>query len=294
MGIYEQILQFVLTGLTIGAIYALVALGFNIIHNATGIVNFVQCEFVTLGGMMMYTYYSLLGIPLILSFFLSMATIILLGALIERGPIRAARSKAIIVLVFITIGLSSTIRGTALLAWGPDNVPLPSFSGENVIRILGAAILPQHLWIFGITVGVVIFLQYFFHRTLIGKAMRATAVNRKAASLMGISVNRMVLLSFAMSGGIGAVGGMIIAPITTSSYDTGIMLALKGFSAAILGGYGNNAGAVAGGLILGVLESLGAGLISSKFKNAFAFLILLLVLFFKPTGLLGYGESERV
>ncbi|MDI6762653.1 MAG: branched-chain amino acid ABC transporter permease [Thermodesulfobacteriota bacterium] len=294
MGFYEQILQFVLTGLTIGAIYALVALGFNIIHNATGIVNFVQCEFVTLGGMMMYTYYSLLGIPLILSFFLSMTTIILLGALIERGPIRVARSKAIIVLVFITIGLSSTIRGTALLAWGPDNVPLPSFSGENVIRILGAAILPQHLWIFGITIGVVIFLQYFFHRTLIGKAMRATAVNRKAASLMGISVNRMVLLSFAMSGGIGAVGGMIIAPITTTSYDTGIMLALKGFSAAILGGYGNNAGAIAGGLILGVLESLGAGLISSKFKNAFAFLILLLVLFFKPTGLLGYGESERV
>ncbi len=294
MELYEQILQYVLTGLTIGAIYALVALGFNIIHNATGIVNFVQCEFVTLGGMMMYTYYSVLGIPLLLSFFLSMTTVILLGALIERGPIRVAKSKAIIVLVFITIGLSSTIRGATLLAWGPDNVPLPSFSGEKVIHILGAAILPQHLWIFGITIGVVIFLQYFFHRTLIGKAMRATAVNRKAASLMGISVNRMVLLSFAMSGGIGAVGGMIIAPITTTSYDTGIMLALKGFSAAILGGYGNNAGAIVGGLALGVLESLGAGLISSKFKNAFAFLILLMVLFFKPTGLLGYGESERV
>ncbi len=294
MELHEQILQYVISGLTIGAIYAIVALGFNIIHNATGIVNFVQCEFVTLGGMMMYTYYSLLRIPLFLSFFLSMATVTLLGAAIERGPIRVAKSKAIIILIFITIGISSTIRGTALLVWGPDNVPIPSFSGEKVIRILGATILPQHIWIFAITIGVVIFLQYFFHRTLIGKAMRATAVNRRAASLMGICVNRMVLFSFAMSGGLGAVGGMIIAPITTTSYDTGIMLALKGFAAAILGGYGNSTGAILGGLILGVLESLGAGLISSKFKNAFAFFILLLVLFFKPEGILGHGESERV
>ncbi len=294
MELHEQILQYVISGLTIGAIYAIVALGFNIIHNATGIVNFVQCEFVTLGGMMMYTYYSLLRIPLFLSFFLSMATVTLLGAAIERGPIRIAKSKAIIVLVFITIGLSSTIRGTALLIWGPDNVPIPAFSGEKVIQFFGSALLPQHLWIFAITIVVVIFLQYFFHRTLTGKAMRATAVNRRAASLMGISVNRMVLFSFAMSGGLGAIGGMIIAPITTTSYDTGIMLALKGFAAAILGGYGNSAGAIIGGLILGVLESLGAGLISSKFKNAFAFFILLLVLFLKPEGILGHGEAERV
>jgi len=294
MELHEQILQYIISGLTIGAIYALVALGFNIIHNATGIVNFVQCEFVTLGGMMIYTYYTIFRIPLSFSFFLSTATVTLLGALIERGPIRAAKSKAIIVLIFITIGISSTIRGTALLAWGPDNVPIPSFSGEKVIQILGAAILPQHLWIFAITIVVVIFLQYFFHRTLIGKAMRATAVNRRAASLVGINVNWMILLSFAMSGGLGAVGGIIIAPITTTSYDTGIMLALKGFAAAILGGYGNSTGAIIGGLILGVLESLGAGLISSKFKNAFAFFILLLVLFFKPTGLLGHGETERV
>jgi len=291
---HEQILQYLISGLTIGAIYALVALGFNIIHNATGIVNFVQCEFVTLGGMMMYTFYTLLRFPIPLSFFLSTATVTLLGALIERGPIRMAKSKAIIILVFITIGLSSVIRGTALLTWGPDNVPVPPFSGEVVIRMFGAAILPQHLWIFGITIAVVILLRYFFHRTLIGKAMRATAFNRRAASLVGISTNRMILLSFAMSGGLGAIGGMIIAPVTTTSYDTGIMLALKGFAAAILGGYGNSTGAIVGGLILGVLESLGAGLISSKFKNAFAFLILLLVLFFKPTGLLGHGETDRV
>jgi len=294
MDFSQQISQYVISGLTIGAIYALVALGYNIVHNATGIVNFVQGEFVTLGGMMMYTYYTIFKIPLLFSFFLSVATVTFIGALIERGPIRVAKSKAIIILVFITIGLSSTIRGTALLIWGPDNMPIPSFSGEKVIRVMGAAILPQHLWIFAITIGVVIFLQYFFHRTLVGKAMRATAFNRRAASLVGINVNHMILLSFAMSGGLGAIGGIIIAPITTTSYDTGIMLSLKGFSAAILGGYGNSTGAILGGLILGVLESLGAGLISSKFKNALAFFILLLVLFFKPTGLLGHGEADRV
>ena len=124
--------------------------------------------------------------------------------------------------------------------------------------------------------------------------MRAVSVNRRAASLAGINVNWMILLSFAMSGGLGALGGIIIAPISTTSYDTGVMLSLKGFAAAILGGYGNSTGAIAGGLILGVLESLGAGLISSKFKNAFAFLILLLVLFLKPSGLFGQGEAERV
>jgi branched-chain amino acid transport system permease protein len=294
MDFHEQIFQYIISGLTIGAIYALVALGYNIVHNATGIVNFVQGEFVTLGGMMMYTYYTLFKIPLLLSFFFSVATVTFIGALIERGPIRVAKSKAIIILVFITIGLSSTIRGTALLVWGPDNMPIPSFSGEKVIHVVGAAILPQHLWIFAITIGVVIFLQYFFHRTLVGKAMRATAFNRKAASLVGVNVNHMILLSFAMSGSLGAIGGIIIAPITTTSYDTGIMLSLKGFSAAILGGYGNSTGAILGGLILGVLESLGAGLISSKFKNALAFFILLLVLFFKPTGLLGHREADRI
>jgi branched-chain amino acid transport system permease protein len=294
MELHQQIFQYIISGLTLGAIYAVIALGFNIIHNATGIVNFVQAEFVTLGGMLMYTFYSFLKVPLPLSLLFSTAAVTFLGALIERGPIRMAKSKAIIVLVFITIGISSTLRGTALLVWGPDNMPIPSFSGEKVIRIFGAAILPQHLWIFGITIGIVIFLQYFFHRTLTGKAMRAVSVNRRAASLAGINVNWMILLSFAMSGGLGALGGIIIAPISTTSYDTGVMLSLKGFAAAILGGYGNSTGAIVGGLILGVLESLGAGLISSKFKNAFAFLILLLVLFFKPSGLLGRGEAERV
>jgi len=295
MDLSQQIAQYIITGLTIGAIYAIVAMGFNIIHNATGIVNFAQCEFISLGGMIMYTLVVHVHANMIASFFISMAAVALIGALIERGPIRHARSKEIIVLIFLTVGISGVLRGAAQEAWGTDNLGVPAFSGENPIRLpFGAIIVPQHIWVFAITVLVVVMLHYFFKKTLMGKAMRATAVNRKAAALVGISVNRMILLSFAFSGGLGAVAGMIIAPISTTSYDTGIMLGLKGFAAAILGGYGNFAGAILGGVILGILESLGAGLISSQYKDAIAFFVLLLVLFLKPTGIMGYGESGRV
>lgn len=295
MDFSQQLSQYIITGLTIGAIYAIVAMGFNIIHNATGIVNFAQCNFISLGGMFMYTLVVRLDFPLILSFFISMFGVSLIGALIESGPIRHARSKEIIILIFLTIGLSGALRGTAQGIWGTDNVGVPAFSGDEAIRLAGGAtIVPQHIWIFSITILVMLILRYFFKNTILGKAMRAAAVNRKAAALVGISVNRMILLSFAFSGALGAVAGMIIAPISTTSYDTGIILGLKGFAAAILGGYGNFAGAILGGLILGILESLGAGLISSQYKDAIAFLILLFVLFLKPTGLMGYGESERV
>jgi branched-chain amino acid transport system permease protein len=295
MGLSEQIAQYIITGLSIGAIYAIVAMGFNIIHSATGVVNFAQCEFISLGGMFMYTLVVLLRVPMLISFFISMAAVSLIGALIERGPIRYARSKEIIILIFLTIGLSGTLRGTAQQIWGTDNVGLPAFSGENPIHLpVGATMLPQHIWVFGVTVLVMLALRHFFKNTMLGKAMRATAVNRKAAALVGVSVDRMVMLSFALSGALGAVAGMIIAPISTTSYDTGIMLGLKGFAAAILGGYGNFAGAILGGIMLGLLESLGAGLVSSQYKDAIAFLVLLFVLFLRPTGIMGYGESERV
>ena len=295
MDFTQQIAQYIITGLSIGAIYAIVAMGFNIIHNATGIVNFAQCEFISLGGMFMYTLVVLFKAPVLASFFISMAAVSLIGALVERGPIRYARSKEIIILIFLTIGLSGTLRGTAQQVWGTDNVGVPAFSGEDPIHLpVGATMLPQHIWVFGITVAVMLVLRHFFRNTMIGKAMRAAAVNRKAAALVGISVDHMILISFALSGALGAVAGMIIAPISTTSYDTGIMLGLKGFAAAILGGYGNFAGAILGGIILGLLESLGAGLVSSQYKDATAFLVLLFVLFLKPTGIMGYGESERV
>lgn len=294
MSIGDQLAQFIVSGLTTGSIYALIALGFCIIHNATGIVNFTQVDFVTLGGMMMYTFLMGLGLPMPLSFLLGVLAVTGIGGLVQRLAIQPARSRAIIILIFITIGVSILTRGIIKIIWGKNQMALPSFSGDTPLVFWNAAILPQSLWIFFITVLVVVLFHFFFNRTRLGKAMRATSFNPRAAALMGVNVNRMIFLSFALSGALGAVAGIIIVPITTLNYDIGVMLGLKGFAAAVLGGYGNSVGAIIGGLLLGLLESIGAGLISSSYKDVIAFAILLLVLFMKPSGLLGYGEKERV
>jgi branched-chain amino acid transport system permease protein len=290
----DQLTQFIVSGLTTGSIYALIALGFCIIHNAIGIVNFTQVDFVTLGGMMMYTFFQSMNFPMPLAFVLGVLAVTAVGALVERLAIRPAKSRAVIILIFITIGVSILMRGAFKIIWGTNQMALPSFSGDTPFLILRAAVLPQSLWIVVITVVVVILLHFFFSSTRLGKAMRATSFNPKAAALMGVNVNRMILFSFALSGALGAVAGIIIVPITTLSYDIGVILGLKGFAAAVLGGYGNSIGAIIGGLSLGLLESFGAGMISSTYKDVIAFAILLLVLFMKPSGLLGYGEKERI
>jgi branched-chain amino acid transport system permease protein len=293
MSVEDRLAQFIVSGLTTGSIYALIALGFCIIHNAIGIVNFTQVDFVSLGGLVMYTLLLGAGLPTPLAFLGSVLAVTCVGALVERLAIRPAKSRAVIVLIFITIGVSILMRGVFKIIWGTNQMALPAFSGDTPLIILRAAVLPQSLWIFLITVAVVILLHFFFNKTRVGKAMRATSFNPRAAALMGVNVNSMILFSFALSGALGAVAGIIIVPITTLSYDIGVILGLKGFAAAVLGGYGNSVGAIAGGLLLGVLESLGAGMISSTYKDVIAFAVLLLVLFVKPSGLLGYGERER-
>ena len=294
MSLWLQVFQFTLSGLTTGSTYALVAIGFSLIHNATGIVNFAQGEFVMLGGMFMITFYSFLRLPMAASFFLTLVCVAAVGFFLERGPINRSKSKEILILVMITVGASISIKGLAMMIWGKNPMTLPPFSGENPLIFLGAAVMPQSIWILGITLLVVVALNYFFRRTMAGKAMRAVAASRRTALLTGIPVDRMILLSFTLSGALGALAGIILTPMTTTSYDVGAMMGLKGFSAAILGGYGSMPGAVIGGLLLGVLESLGAGLISSEYKDALAFLILLIVLFFRPTGILGKGSFRRV
>ena len=294
MSLPVQILQFMISGLTTGSTYALIAIGFSIIHNATGIVNFAQGEFVMLGGMLMVTFFNALKLPMALAFLMTVFSVAGVGLLLEWGPLRHAKSKDILVLVMITVGASIVIKALSMILWGKNPMTLPPFSGETPFIFLGAAVMPQSLWIVGITICVVAALNYFFKRTLTGKAMRAVAASRRSAMLTGIPVDRMIFLSFTLSGGLGAMAGIVLTPITTTSFDVGMMLGLKGFSAAILGGYGSMPGAVAGGLLLGVMESLGAGLISSEYKDALAFLLLLLVLFCKPSGILGRGKLRRV
>ena len=290
-----QIIQYIIYGITVGGIYALVALGFNIIYNATDVINFAQGEFVMLGAMVMVFLHSALQIPLVLAFFLSILIVTAIGVIFERLAINPVKNASVITLIIITIGASIFIRGLALIAWKDESIPVPAFSSGEPIFILGASVTQQRFWVLGVTIITVLAVQFFYKYTYMGKAMRATAINRTAARLMGINVRVMVLLSFALSAAVGAGAGMVIAPITFASYDMGAMLGLKGFCAAVLGGLGNSLGAVIGGLIIGVVENLAVGFAPSGYsgyKNAIAFIILLVILFIKPSGLLGSRKKS--
>lgn len=290
---FEQILQFLLTGVTIGSTYALVGLGFAIIFNASGVVNFAQGEFVMIGAMAAVSLLGL-GAPYPLALLGAVGLTMLVGLALNRFAIEPARGATVVTTIIITIGAAIFLRGAAMVVWGKDIFALPHISGEETIHLGGATLMPQNLWVMGITALMVFAVHRFFDRTLMGKAILACACNVTAAHLMGINVRRMLLFSYGLSALLGGVAGILIAPIAFTSYDAGIMLGLKGFSAAILGGMGNPMGAVVGGLLLGVLESLGAGLISSGYKDAMAFMIILLVLFVRPHGLFGKQSSDRV
>ncbi len=288
-----QFTQYLLTGVTVGAIYALVALGFSIIFNASHVINFAQGEFVMIGGMVTVSLVAA-GVPYLLAIMLAIAAAALVGLALEKFAVEPARDASVVTLIIITIGASMFLRGLAMLVWDKRPHTLKPFTGDSPIAIAGATILPQSLWVLGVTLAIVLALSWFFGRTLLGKAMLATSHNRLAAQLVGINVRMVLFLSFGLSAALGAIAGILIAPITTTSYDVGVMLGLKGFAAAILGGLGSGIGAVAGGLVLGIAETMSAGYLSSAYKDAIAFVIILVVLFFMPSGLFGKRGGERV
>ncbi len=288
-----EFLQFLFSGLTVGAIYALVGLGFSIIYNASHVINFAQGEFVMLGGMGTVSL-MLAGLPMYVAIPLAVCLVVAVGLLLEKFAVEPARNAGVITLIIITIGASILIRGVVEVALGKDFHRLPSFTGETPIIIGGAALQPQGLWVIGALVIVVAALRWFFEHTRLGKAILATSYNPLAAQLVGIDVRTILLVSFGLSAALGALAGILTAPITLTKYDIGIMLGLKGFAAAILGGLGSSYGAVAGGLALGMIEAMSAGYISSAYKDAVAFVIILGVLFFMPSGLFGTRRTERV
>jgi len=293
VGMYEQLLQNLITGITVGSAYALVGLGFAIIYNASDVVNFAQGEFVMIGAMSAI-FLNAAGVPYVVALGLAIVITVAVGMALEKFAIEPARNASVVSTIIITIGASILLRGAALLIWGKDIYGLKPFTGEQTIHIGPATMLPQNLWVMGCTAISVILVKYFFDHTKTGKAILACSYNKKAAYLVGINVKKMLLISYGLSACLGAIAGILIAPITFFTYNAGVMLGLKGFSAAILGGMGNPMGAVAGGLMLGLLESIGAGLISSGYKDAIAFIIILLVLFFRPSGLFGKSAWERV
>ncbi len=288
-----QFLQFLFSGVTVGATYALAALGFTLIYNASNVINFAQGEFIMLGGMLAVVF-TQAGLPLPVALMLAIVVPAIVGVLIEKLAIEPVKGAETVTLIIITIGASLVIRGLVAVFLGKNTHSLPPFSGDAPIEILGATLLPQSLWVLGVTALVVVVLWYYFNRTLQGKAMLATSYNRLAAELVGINTSWVLFMSFAMSAALGALGGILLTPITLTSYDVGIMLGLKGFVAAVLGGLGNGLGAVIGGLLVGILEAMGAGYISSAYKDAIPFVLILFILFFMPRGLFGGKSTDRV
>ena len=287
-------LQYLLSGITKGSIYAVVAIGFNLIYSATGVINFAQGEFVMLGGMVAVTLAHYVPLPVAIAG--AVAIVALVGCLLELALFRRLQRHSVLHLIIITIGLSIVIQEAALHLWDEKVRSLPYFTGNEVssVRFLGAAISPQVLWVLGTVAVVVAALHVFLRYTLRGRAMRACSSNPEAAMLAGINIPNMRTLSFGLSAALGALAGCVISPMTMTHYEMGAPLAIKGFAAAILGGLGNPMAAVAGGLLVGVLESASVSCLPAVYNDVTAFAILLLALFVRPQGLFGAPSADTV
>jgi branched-chain amino acid transport system permease protein len=287
----DLLVQFALSGITAGSIYGLAALGFTLIFNATGIVNFAQGQFVMLGGLLATTFANEWQWPLSVAVILAVLVTAAIGAAIETATIRPMRRRPVFTLIMITLGISIVLEAVALLVWGTDPIFLPAFSGEQPIPLFGATLQPQMLWVLGVSLLAMLGLHLFYRHTMLGQAMLACSINADAAASVGIDRARMVTVAFALAAGLGALGGVLIAPITTTGYSIGLLMSLKGFAAAIVGGMGSSLGAVIGGLALGLVESFSTGLVSSGYKDGLSLLVLMLFLIVRPQGILGDKPS---
>lgn len=295
MSLGQQVLQYLVTGITNGSIYALIALGFVVIHSVTSVVNFAQGEFAMLGALLAISLMAA-GLPQGVALAGAVIAVGVFAALLYRVGVRPARDASPLAMIIITIGAALAVRGVALVIWGTEPYAMQPFSAGNPLQVGGAVIRLQSLWVLGTTLMLQPLLHLFFTRTMLGRSLRACAVNRLAARLVGIQTEKMALMAFGLSGAVGALGGIIITPIIFATYDMGLMLSLKGFVAAVMGGLVNYPAAVAGGFLLGILESLGAGLISSGYKDAIAFVALFVILISKPRWIVrseeGTGEGR--
>jgi branched-chain amino acid transport system permease protein len=292
MTLADQLLQYVASGLVTGGIYALVGLGFVVVFSVTRIINFAQGEFVALGALLMVTL-SQQGLGLPAAFALTVLAGAGAAALLERLAVHPMRHAPALAVLILTIGASIAIRGAALIAWGTDPFALPPFTAGPALRLGPAVVVRQGLWVLAVAGAIFALLWFFFTRTYAGTALRACAANARGARLMGIRIDRMALLAFALSGALGAAAGAVVAPITYASYDMGLLLGLKGFVAAVLGGLVSPPAAIAGGFALGVLESLAAGLVSSAYKDAVAFVVLIAVCLAQVAGWLPWRVAQE-
>jgi len=285
--------QLLVAGIGTGSIYALIALGFNVVFKSTGAMNFAQGEWVVMGGMisaLLFAATSNIGLACLLAVLI----VTVVGILSERLVIWPLRRPNTLLITLVSIGLAIFTRSMVMLLLGKRPVGYPGFSQVSTLVLGEVSVQSQTLWIIALTIAFLIVMHLFFERSILGKALRAAAADRDAAAIVGVRVETTVMLSFAIAAFAGALAGAIITPLTLSSYDQGAMFGFKGFSAAMLGGVGSLPGAIVGGLALGLLEAFGSFYISSDFKDAIAFAVLLMILFVRPSGLLGRADVVKV
>jgi branched-chain amino acid transport system permease protein len=289
---FELVAQSIASGITVGCIYGLIGIGFCVIYNASGIVNFAQGAFVMLGGMVAYAGLKTYGLSLPLAGILAIALVSGFGVVLERVVVRPLwnRQSTMFVMILATLAAQIVIERLTLIVAGDQPRTLPMFTDAPPLRLAGLAISYQFLWIVGCSALVIMLLAWFFASTKTGKAMRACSINAEAAALQGIPVSRMLALAFGLSAGLGALAGVLITPTQYTAFNVGVPYAISGFIAAIVGGFGRPLGALAGGIFLGVAQALAIVFLGSAFKNVAALSILLLFLFFRPTGLLGSAK----
>lgn len=279
--------QTILSGLTIGGVYALIALGFTLIYNVSKIINLAQGQFVMIGAMVYFSFVTIFEFPFIVAFLISILLTAVIGWVMVKTTINPLGEKASpIIAILVTLAFGEVLQGIALLIWGKNFVAIPSFLRGEPINIFGATVQPQALLIIVVSLVVSVAFTLLISRTSFGKSMLAASSDAYAAGLMGINVKKLVIFSFMISAALGAIAGMLIGPMTMMDYHQGTFLGIKGFIAALLGGMGSYPGAILGAFLIGLLESFGAGYISSIMKDAFAFIVLLLVLLYRPNGIL--------
>ncbi|HEX2174971.1 MAG TPA: branched-chain amino acid ABC transporter permease [Nocardioidaceae bacterium] len=285
-------LQLAFSGLTVGAVYALVAVGFVAIFTVSEVINLAQGEFAALSGLVAISAVAS-GLPLVAALALAVVSVGIVAVLMERLTIAPVKRMTTLTSIILTLGVSTALKALMLLVWGPNSRGLTPFPGQD-FTVLGVSIRAQELWILGITAVVAVALIWFYERTGWGKALKACAEQPTAARLVGISLARASMLSFLIAGVTGAVAGVAASPIYFSSWEAGLAMGLKGFVAAALGGLVSIRGALLGGLSLGVLESLVAGYVDTGLRDAVAFVVLIILLVVRPGGVFGRHAEARV
>ncbi len=282
---FSTALQIFFSGLNLGSIYTAVGLGFFVVYSVTRVLNLAQGEFVMLGGMLTVSFYTT-GVPLFPSVLLAVVITALAGAGFYRFIIYPARNSSGATKVFLTLGFAFIVEGIALRVWGWEFRSLPVFLNTPSIQLGGATIFGQTPWVIGVTLLMVTGLFFYFGHTIQGKALRACADEPLGARLVGISIEKMALVSFILAAGLGAVVGAMITPLTMTSYHMGLPLTAKGLLVAFVGGITRAEGVILGGFIYGMIEAITAGVIPGGYHNAIAPLVLVVIFLSRRRGLL--------